>query len=396
MQPETIMPNDLNAICPRLASATGANIDDDVCELPSLPGGDQVTIRPANGPLGAAGGLTGKLFEVTINGRVSYMTREQIENTNFQQSTAATVGTDPKPLQRHEAAPKQSSPSAIYAPVINGPRGTVGTPAADPVTAPRIVLISKDPMLSASAMEMSSRTGYPLTGFGKDALRGVNDVTLVGHANTQTFEGQSPQQLARTLWDAGWRGGTLRMGGCQTGLGCDANYAKSLVNELRALGAETTAIPPEGNVSWLGYDHGMPQVRYLSEATPEAAGEGWKYVTPDPLVSPALARGAAVASIGLSVLGVIGTIKFAHDFMNAPEYVDRGLVPANAKWIPRGAEDAFIKSGQLKEGDLFIMFAPNGGSAPEVYRVKDGKADATGFTWNPDKGAYVRVESDIV
>jgi len=131
---------------------------------------------------------------------------------------------------------------------------------------PTIVAASADVIMTASAMEMANRTGYPLTGLSKGSLANTSDVTVIAHGikGTNNIEvgGRSltPKQFAREMYDAGWRGGTMRLAICTSCTG-GPSVAEEVANEFAKLGVETAIIAPAGvgKVSELGGVHGLPQ-----------------------------------------------------------------------------------------------------------------------------------------
>lgn len=300
-------------VCPAPSSSMSAQSSDGF----DVPEG--VAIKPAEGFQGSLG-----MFEVTIDGQTQLMTREQIRNTNFQQCFAA-----PTPDQQVQAELSGKAQIGAAGPfIVAVPRGTP-TPAASGGKS-MVVPGSSDIISTAGAMEMSNRTGHGISGLTKGSLAGVSELTLVAHSypsGNVDINGASlsPEALARQLYDAGFRGGTLRLAVCQANAGGSTSIAQRVVNELARLGAETTAIASNGNVSILSQAHGLPQVRTPGVPQRQAAGQGWDYVTPEVptmRVPPTLARGAAVAGVGLNVLNVVTALKFAWDFAKMMEFKD--------------------------------------------------------------------------
>jgi hypothetical protein len=304
------------------------------------------------------------MFEVTTNGQVQHMTRQEIERTNFNQCSAPAA--QPVDAKVAAALDGQQAVGSIGPVIVAVPRfgnsSAASTPLpADPVGSSKVVVGSTDPISTAGGMEMANRTGHQVTGLHEGALTGASEVTLIAHSYKGTtlmdVNGRvvTPQQLARELVDAGWRGGTLRLNVCEAGSGGAKSIAQQLANELSALKAESGIITAEagGRTSILGRAHGLPQVRVPPELTRQPAGEGWEYVVAEPkvVVPPMLARGAAVAGVGLNVLNVIGTIKFAWDFAKMMEFGD-----------------------SLRSGQYFKDFWSEVSSFPDGSRIKlDGE-----------------------
>lgn len=190
-------------------------------------------------------------------------------------------------------ATKDTTPVGVVGPFVVAVATTrAPAPAApaktSPPGTPKVVQGSGDETVIDSTYSMANRTGYQPTGMGKDTLSGVEEMTLVAHANQQVValgvQHLSPSDLAQSLVDAGWRGGTLRLAACQTGICAAGNsYAQSLANELFTRGAETVVIAPKGNTNIVAGSHGLPQVRSLATGggKPQllAPGKGWDYFT---------------------------------------------------------------------------------------------------------------------
>lgn len=224
---------------------------------------------------------------------------------------------------------KNTTPIGVVGPfvvAVGTTRGSAPTKTPPPGT-PKIVQGSADPAVFYSTYSMVNRTGHQGTGMGPGVLAGVDEVTLVAHGNQQIVavgtQHMSPRQLAQTLVDAGWEGGTLRLAACETGICTVGNpFAQTLANELKALGAESVVIAPEANVNIFGGMHGVPQIQ---PPTPPGGqkppllppGKGWKYFTSEERpgwqidrsgLKPGAWKGAAVggaefvAMIALSIL----------------------------------------------------------------------------------------------
>lgn len=321
---------------------TTATLAPDTFDVPA-----GVDIKPADGPLGALG-----MFEVSSDGQSRLMSREEIRNTNFQQCPAAPVSSTEQ-MEAELAGKAQIGTVGPF--IVAVPRGTT-TPRA--FTGNSVVVVgSTDALSKDGATAMASRTGHGIAGLGKDSLVGATEATLVAHGRASparvTINGSNvtPQVLARQLFDAGWRGGTLRMAVCEAG-GCSTSIAQQVANELAQLGAETTVIAPQGNgrVSILTHEDGLPQVRNPPERAPKAAGKGWQYVTaetPVMRVPPALVRGATVAGRATNALGIVTTIKLAWDFQKILDFRD-----------------------SMRSGQFFKDFWAEVGALPDGSRVK--------------------------
>ena len=288
-----------------------------------LPGGDDVQVRPAQCEPWAKLGM----FEVSINGQVQHMTREEVERTNFNRCTMTPASAvDPTVAAALEGRRTVGSIGPLLVAVPNTP-GSAATTAvpADPMGSSKVLAASADPMATASAIEMANRTGHQITGLHKGALAGASEVTLVTHGAAGKMELNggvvTPRQVARALVDAGWQGGTVRLAACDSGAGGAQSFAQQLANELSTLKAESGVIGARGPVGVLGDNHGLPQVATKASAT-QPAGQGWDpVVTAQPKPSM-LARGAAMAGVGVNVLAAVGTIKLAWDFKEMMEFGD--------------------------------------------------------------------------
>jgi RHS repeat-associated protein len=132
--------------------------------------------------------------------------------------------------------------------------------------------------VTEAAQRMSQHTGHALTRLTPGSLSGATEVTLIGHG--VVVRGQSgavavrvgPQNLSAThlaerLYQAGWRGGVLRLGACQAAL-CPPSgsaYFTQLERELARLGAPSSVAGARGDVF-------VPRVPQVGPVTP--AGEG--------------------------------------------------------------------------------------------------------------------------
>lgn len=186
-------------------------------------------------------------------------------------------------------ATKNTTPIGVVGPFVVAVGTTRGSaPAKTPPSGiPKIVQGSNDPAVLYHTYSMVNRTGQQGTGMGRGVLAGVDEITLVAHGNQQVVavgtQHMPPRQLAQTLVDAGWQGGTLRLAACKTGICAAGNsFAQTLANELKALSAESVVIAPKANVQIFGGIHGVPQIQ---PPTPPGGqkppllppGEGWEY-----------------------------------------------------------------------------------------------------------------------
>jgi hypothetical protein len=162
-------------------------------------------------------------------------------------------------------------------------------PTSGPATSQRVLQVGEDQLSADSAFAMSNRTGHTLTTLGPGNLEGANEVTVVGHG--VVIKGKpgaialkvgpkqyTPKAFAKALVDSGWKGGTVRLGACDTGL-CNPYgqiFGQELANELSALkvgsAVDSIVIAPVGGVEFLygetppGYEpkqsltHGVPKV----------------------------------------------------------------------------------------------------------------------------------------
>jgi hypothetical protein len=349
------------------------------------------------------------MFEVSINGQMQCMTREEVERTNFNRSTM----TSPPPVDPQVAAALEGQRSVgSIGPVLVAVPATPGSAAktqlpADPVGSSKVVAASAEPMATASAMEVANRTGHQITGLQKGALAGASEVTLVTHGAVGKMEVNgsivTPQQLARALVDAGWQGGTVRLAACDSGIGGTRAFAQQLASELATLKAESGVIGARGPVGVLGDNHGLPQVATRT-SVPRPAGQGWDYVVAQPKVAvpSMLARGAAVAGVGVNVLGAIGTIKIALDFKQMMDFGDE--VHSGKFFNDFWSEASSYPHGTRIDigGQIGILDKSDGVS----IRFKDDRSDLTmrmtwdekaGYGWHlsgTDRGVEVDYQAD--
>jgi RHS repeat-associated protein len=168
-----------------------------------------------------------------------------------------------------------------------GPGLPTSTP---PPSGPTIVKLSSDWKVNRAASAMSKQTGQEVVSLELGSLSKTGEATLIGHGIA--LEGDvgaiavrlgnqqaTAKVLAKSLVDAGWKGGTIRLAACQTGTSCllGTTYANELATELRALGRESVVIGPGGKVNFInGQTKGIPQVRGADGNLLEP-NQGWGY-----------------------------------------------------------------------------------------------------------------------
>jgi RHS repeat-associated protein len=209
----------------------------------------------------------------------------------------------PAPRTAVAAAPKEPIPTV---PAKEAAKSSVSPPP--PVAAPRsaVVIQGTDAAdIERYATAHALATGRPIVRLGPETLAGVDEATLVAHGDVSGIDlGRSyantttglvtPRELANRLVESGWRGGTLRLGACSTGVPCPTSglsYAEELSQNLAGLGAPTATIGPKGVVGWEvpGGSFGLPTVGPSANVTIDAGGaalanseflspgKGWKY-----------------------------------------------------------------------------------------------------------------------
>jgi RHS repeat-associated protein len=151
------------------------------------------------------------------------------------------------------------------------------------------------------ATAMLLRTGQSEVSLGPGTLTYVDELTVIAHGNSnaialrlvvgqRTISGLiTPREFAHILVESGWKGGTLRLGACETGLPdalTGVSFAEELSRHLADLGSPSAVIAPKGFVSYEirtivnGSDvsFGLPSVgtsRYVKDFLP--LGKGWDY-----------------------------------------------------------------------------------------------------------------------
>ena len=272
-----------------------------------------------------------KMFPPLISsdtGGIPSSSDEQSQVTD--EAIAAATGSSAELETAEAEATKGTTPIGVVGPfvvAVGTTRGSVPV-KKPPAGIPKIVQGSEDPAVLYHSYSMMNRTGHEGTGLGPDVLAGADEVTLVAHGNQQIVavgsQHMSPQQLAETLVDAGWQGGTLRLAACETGICAPGNsFAQNLANELKALGAESAVIAPTANVQIVGGKHGLPQIQ---PPTPPGGqkppllppGEGWEYVVAEERLGWQVERsafkpGAWKGSAGGAVkLGLMMGLSYLH------------------------------------------------------------------------------------
>ena len=199
------------------------------------------------------------------------------------------------------------------------PPAPPSTPTPTPTNVSRIIQGSENPLVESGTAAMAAKTGQQPTTFGEGNLAGVDEVSIIAHGSFDRARigtvAYSARDLAQALYDSGWRGGTVRLIVCKTGL-CGTRptaYGQELANVLAELRADSAVIAPKGNTSIETDVVGLPQVRPPTETSPSPPGEEWEiYVAEAPkepsFFSPQAWKGTAVgalktvALIGLSIL----------------------------------------------------------------------------------------------
>ena len=173
--------------------------------------------------------------------------------------------------------------------------GRVASPkTADPQAPnkpPVIIEGSTDPKVVAAVEALAKRTGHEITSFELKNLKGVEEATLIAHGNKNIVvigaEQYSPTQLARAFVDAGWKGGTVRLITCNSGVcgALDDAFAQSFANELESLGSSSGVIAPSATAG-VGSKSGLPRVadtNIPADASGNSIGlplgTGWKSFT---------------------------------------------------------------------------------------------------------------------
>jgi hypothetical protein len=146
---------------------------------------------------------------------------------------------------------------------------------------------STDATVVKGTSAMAARTGQRATTLGKGNLVGVDEVTVVAHANETAVQiGNqilTPKQLAQGLADSGFEGGTVRLAACKTA-GCGSGgkaFAQELSKELRKLSKDSAVIGTVDKVvipSGIHAAQGLPTVISGSKASRVAKplGKGWE------------------------------------------------------------------------------------------------------------------------
>ena len=209
----------------------------------------------------------------------------------------------PAPTTPVAAAPKEPIPTV---PAKEAAKSSASPPP--PAAAPRSAVViqgSEAADIERYATAHALATGRPIVRLGPETLAGVDEATLVAHGDVSGIDlGRSyantttglvtPRELANRLVESGWRGGTLRLGACSTGVPCPVtglSYAEELSQNLAGLGAPTATIGPKGVVGWEvpGRSFGLPTVGPSANVTIDAGGaalanseffspgKGWEY-----------------------------------------------------------------------------------------------------------------------
>jgi len=236
---------------------------------------------------------------------------------------------------------------------------------------PTIIQGSSDPITTKAASRLARSTGFTTTSLDPGTLAGVDDVTIVAHANEVEVairgERLSPAQLAERLREAGFEGGTVRLVACKTGAE-GATFATELAKELRVRGMGSVIIAPDAKVMVASKTE-LPQVRYAA-GNFRPPGEGWKIIMDE--TPEALGEGGALAASGDGIGALSGMRAGAGEllgfigFMTAPlELLSNYL---------NSYEDAKnnIKADNYTKGFAQGMAAAIVGDAPGDVRSKFG------------------------
>jgi hypothetical protein len=144
------------------------------------------------------------------------------------------------------------------------------------------------------AVAMILRTGQKEVSLGAGTLTYVDELTVIAHGNSKAIALRlvvdqrmirglvTPREFAHILVESGWKGGTLRLGACETGLPdalTGVSFAEELSKHLADLGSPSAVIAPKGVVSYtIPTSFGLPTVgssTYVRDFLPP--GKGWDY-----------------------------------------------------------------------------------------------------------------------
>jgi hypothetical protein len=309
-------------------------------ELPHDIG--DVHIAPADGVHGKVG-----LYAVTVDGFTRYMSKQDALDLMHALTPVLDLDDPHTAEAMHGRTVVGQAGGFAVAVASQGPGAPQTPPAPAPAAPPKVVQGSNDAVVKDLAKDMAQGTGHDLVGLGKGTLAGVEEVTLVAHGDTSMMEmgpastPTAPRQLAQQMVDAGWRGGTVRLASCNTGVGGAQSYAQQLANALSELGAESAVIAPEAEASVL---HGLPRVadnvmgpNGLPLAQPKAKGwevfvaedrPGWK--VDRSALSPGAWKGAAIgslkfaATIALSYVHAAAVTRRMHEQVAKTGWADGG------------------------------------------------------------------------
>ena len=219
-----------------------------------------------------------------------------------------SVEDDDDPTDQPSTQTVNIGPFAAVALTTKGPT-PAPTPPAPPTNVARIVQGSTEARVAAGTTMMATKTGHQPTTFGQGNLAGADEVSIIAHGRygyarigTQLYPAR---QLAEELVASGWKGGTVRLIICKTGL-CGpmpSAFGQELANELAALGADSAVIAPAGNANIASGIPGLPQVR-SPPTNPRLSPRGWDwevYVAEAPK-EPSFFSPKAWSSVGVGAL----------------------------------------------------------------------------------------------
>ena len=201
------------------------------------------------------------------------------------------------------APPPAEAPVAPTAPVTPAaPRAPHRLQESQPgQELPRLVLGSDDNISFASNLRMQSELGgtHVPAGNGPGSLSNASTAIYTAHGvipeNATAATGiaisfgnhklqLSSKEFAGFLYyTLGWRGGTMRLHACGTGLYSNilrGGFAELVALELKVLGAPTKIIAPKGASSNATAPLGLPVVWPPGETQPLPTGQGWEYSKP--------------------------------------------------------------------------------------------------------------------
>jgi RHS repeat-associated protein len=205
----------------------------------------------------------------------------------------------PTPPPRPAPAPTPTPPEPAPAPSqVTTPAAEAPTPPPPPAN-PVIVIADASDLTawqnSRNLGNPSSGPAPPIISLGPNQLANTTDATLIAHGVTSPVGNEaqfaqflgphgitnvSASALATRLIRAGWRGGRLTLGVCNTG--CGNRYGDSFMEELsaalRARGAPTTVRAPLGEVEYLPGGASVVGDQVGPNWVPRPAADSWKEI----------------------------------------------------------------------------------------------------------------------